>query len=218
MKKTGKINYRVVFIATNIVLALMVAEISIGSSPTIAVFPFTNPDGTYSNIGNYVSMVLSKQFMESGAYTPIARETILYKLIKEHSLQLSGVIDINTMKKMGKILAADYILTGVILPFFETEQDTTSLNYTTSLNFVDRKIGVMYKIVNVETGKIESIEIKIIPVTPALMKAVKMDRELLEARHQWKLRQQKAGNRPPAFWEAMVNRYLNNSYERTFRK
>lgn len=79
----------------------------------IAVVEFANLDGQITALGKYVAEELTTRLFQTGRFDVVERQ-LLNKIIDEHKLSVSGFIDENTAKSIGKILGVDAIATGTI--------------------------------------------------------------------------------------------------------
>jgi TolB-like protein len=77
----------------------------------IAVLPFTDLDGRNSNFGNYLAEELTTLIHKQKQFDIYERGQ-LSKIITEHELNLSGLIDENSIRELGKFSGVDAILTG----------------------------------------------------------------------------------------------------------
>lgn len=102
---------------------------------TLAILDFDNNKD--DNIGKLVHGIFLETFFLSGKFKIIERNE-LDKILNEQSVQLSGYIDDDTAKSIGKIIGVDYICYGSIDEYE---------NYT----------RVQGKITAIETGEIVSV-------------------------------------------------------------
>ncbi len=115
---------------------LVLASFLYSSQPNVSVLYFDNIAGNekYAYLGKALSEMLISELAGIEGLTVIEREQ-LEKLMKEIALGMSGIVDEKTSPKVGKILGANYIISGSYL--------------------VDRtNVSVDYKIVAVEKGSI----------------------------------------------------------------
>jgi len=100
----------------------------------VAVLPFTAAGGGSSGDGWNVSEKLITQLVQTGKVQAVER-SLLRNLMDEHHLAQTGAVDPTTVKKIGKILSAEGIVTG-------------------SLVAIGREAVVNARLINVETGVI----------------------------------------------------------------
>jgi len=82
----------------------------------IAVLPFSYAQSTSSvKDGSIISERLTMALIKSEKIEIIER-SVLNKVLDELKLQSSGVIDASIAKELGKILGADAIITGTLVP------------------------------------------------------------------------------------------------------
>ncbi len=65
------------------------------------------------NLGRIVSELLTTSLIQADVFSVIEREQ-LEKVMKEHKLNMTGIIDVDSAKQMGMILAVDAILCGSV--------------------------------------------------------------------------------------------------------
>ncbi len=79
----------------------------------IAVIEFSDLDGEVSNLGRYISEEITTRLYQAKRFQVLERE-LLTKVMEEHKLNLSGIIDENTAVEVGVLLGVDAIGTGTI--------------------------------------------------------------------------------------------------------
>ena len=77
----------------------------------VAVLPFEPADDSVRAAGWGVSEHFVTQLVRSGKVQAVER-TMLRKLFEEHRLSETGALEASTVKKLGRVLAADGIVTG----------------------------------------------------------------------------------------------------------
>ena len=79
----------------------------------VAVTEFVDLDGKTTEFGRYISEELTTRLFRATKFEVVERH-LLNKLVEEHKLNLSGVIDERTAKKFGRLLGADGVCSGTI--------------------------------------------------------------------------------------------------------
>lgn len=79
----------------------------------IAVIEFSDLDGRVTELGKYISEELITRLFRTGKFQVIERQ-LMIKVIKEHELNLSGLVDESSAKELGRILGVDAICSGTI--------------------------------------------------------------------------------------------------------
>jgi hypothetical protein len=110
---------------------------------TLAVFDFSTPEG-YTVFSHYLTDELGAALHESGRIRIIEREN-LDQIMREQEYQLSGYVDDDTAKNIGKIIGVDLLCTGRI-----TELPQTLL---VSCRIIEVETGTVLSIVNREIAK-----------------------------------------------------------------
>lgn len=96
-------------------LATQLAEYS-SSVKKLAIIPFSYADNTASTKdGSIISERLTMKFINMQKFEIIER-SVLNKVLDELKLQNSGLIDASSAKELGKVLGADAIITGTLIP------------------------------------------------------------------------------------------------------
>jgi TolB-like protein len=80
---------------------------------TIAVIEFADLQGNVTDFGRFLSEELTTKLFETGKFKVIERQ-LLNKVITEQKLNLTGMVDPESAKKLGKILGVDAICSGTI--------------------------------------------------------------------------------------------------------
>ncbi|PIR19318.1 MAG: hypothetical protein COV48_02670, partial [Elusimicrobia bacterium CG11_big_fil_rev_8_21_14_0_20_64_6] len=80
----------------------------------VAIVPFTAPRGSASFSGAIVSERLVIQILARGEIDLIERR-FLDKILEEQRLGVFGIMDQDTVKRLGKVLGVDALLTGTII-------------------------------------------------------------------------------------------------------
>ncbi|WP_299100877.1 FlgO family outer membrane protein [uncultured Winogradskyella sp.] len=88
------------------------SKITENSKKKIAVWGFFEANGKQTALGNYITEDFSVYITNYGDNFEIIDRNHLDLLLKEHKLNAEGFIDNDTAKEIGKITAADAIITG----------------------------------------------------------------------------------------------------------
>jgi len=86
----------------------------------IAVVDFTELDGDVTLLGRFLAEELSISLSENGPAFQVVDRQRLSVLLKEHKLSLSGLLEPNSIRRLGKIAGVGALVTGSITPFGET--------------------------------------------------------------------------------------------------
>ena len=81
----------------------------------------------------------------------------LHAVMKEYDLAASGMLDMSTAKKIGKLVGADVVLTGTIIQYLPDRRDIIYVSDGTGgkrqeIYLVDAEIGITARLIDVETG------------------------------------------------------------------
>ncbi|MCL2193773.1 MAG: penicillin-binding protein activator LpoB, partial [Treponema sp.] len=79
--------------------------------PVLGILPFTGGTG---GDGETIATLISMEPAVMGAFTVVPRTAALNALFDEHYFQLAGLTDSDTIAGIGRMLNADYVLSGNI--------------------------------------------------------------------------------------------------------
>lgn len=97
----------------------IIASMEKGNKKSIAIVNFTNIDDSKTKLERYISEELTTKMFMKGKFNIIERN-LMEKVMEENQLSISGIMDENTAKMLGKILGVDAICTGSITDFGTT--------------------------------------------------------------------------------------------------
>ena len=100
----------------------------------IAVIEFSDLDGNVTQFGKYLAEELITRLFRTKKFEVVERQ-LLNKIISEQKLSITGMIDPNSAKELGRILGVDAIVSGTITDFV-----------------TDLKVNA--RIISTETGKV----------------------------------------------------------------
>lgn len=116
----------------------------------IAVSDFTDLNGSISELGIFVSEELLTRFHDNQTLKIVERR-LLDKVLEEHQLGLTGLLDERSVKKLGKILGVDAICAGII----------TDLRATFKINarMIAVETGQVFAVASAEVDKNDALRI-----------------------------------------------------------
>ncbi|MCK4359213.1 MAG: hypothetical protein KAW92_10830 [Candidatus Cloacimonetes bacterium] len=100
----------------------------------IAVIEFSDLEGNVTQFGKYLAEELITRLFRTKKFEVVERQ-LLNKIISEQKLSITGMIDPNSAKELGRILGVDAIVSGTITDFV-----------------TDLKVNA--RIISTETGKV----------------------------------------------------------------
>lgn len=115
----------------------IVVSLSQTQKSKIAVIEFSDLQGTVTKFGRYLAEELITRLYLSNKFEVIERQ-LLNKVLQEHQLNLSGLIDVSSAQELGRILGVDAIASGSV----------TDLGSTVKVNA---------RLISTQTGKIFSV-------------------------------------------------------------
>jgi TolB-like protein len=123
-------------------------EMSENNKTTVAVLEFSDLDGKFSKLGKYLSEEIITHLFQTKKFQVIERQ-LLNKVIKEQKLQESGIFDDSSVKKLGKLLGVNTIISGTM----------TDLGNSVKINarLISTETAEIYATASCEIEKTESI-------------------------------------------------------------
>ncbi len=114
--------------------------------------------------GNTLSDLITQRLFESGYFEILDRQN-LDRMMREHKLNISGVVDENTAVSMGKLLGASALIFGdcnthyrrrtkISKPYKEKKGGTYKYYY----KYGDASVSTMLKVVDLQTGRILAVK------------------------------------------------------------
>ena len=118
------------------------------STTTIAIPSFLTIDKKNTQLGYLVSEELLDQFADNPKWVPVERD-FMYEVSQEIKLEMTGAIDRETVKQIGKFSGANYIVVGL-------------------LQEIGDEIHIHASLVNVETARVEKATHVLLKATPEI--------------------------------------------------
>jgi len=126
----------------------------------VAVTPFTSSNAAFSTndiAGDAVGDEFIIQFMQKNI--DVVERYKLNEVMKEYNLASSGMLDPDTVKKIGRLLGADAILAGTVFQYLPNRRDVIYVDDGTGskrqeIFMVDAEVGISVRLIDVETGVI----------------------------------------------------------------
>lgn len=115
----------------------IVISLSQKQKSKIAIIEFSNLQGEVNRFGKFLAEELITRLYLTQKFEVIERQ-MLNKVMQEHQLNLSGLIDVNSAQKLGKILGVDAIASG-------------------SITDLGPAVKVNARLISTQTGKIFSV-------------------------------------------------------------
>ncbi len=115
----------------------IILSLSQNQKSKIAIIEFSDIQGKVSNLGRYLAEELTTRLYLTGKFEVVERQ-LLNKILQEHQLTLSGIIDENSAVELGKILGIDAIATG-------------------SITDLGSSVKVNARLISAESGKVFSV-------------------------------------------------------------
>ncbi|HEX3048949.1 MAG TPA: CsgG/HfaB family protein [Bacillota bacterium] len=122
--------------------------------PSVAIVDFKDKSGQHlDDIGDASVEILGTLLYQTDKFDVVERDK-MEAIITEQGLSMSGLVDSEKSSvQVGKLLGADYIITGAVVSF--TSQKVNFKGYGVETSKIVHELGVNVKILNISTGKIE---------------------------------------------------------------
>ena len=114
----------------------------------VAVADFTDLHSVVHELGRFISEEVSTNLVLSASGFSVIDRNHLRTILKEQKLSMSGLMDPENQKKLGKILGVDALVLGSITPFGESYR-------------------VTFKVVATDTAQVITADRGMVPKTPA---------------------------------------------------
>ena len=126
----------------------VVANLRSKSKTKIAVVEFSDLDGNVSALGQFIAEELITRLYRTNSFEVVERN-LLSKVMAEHALSLSGLVDGTSAQKLGRILGVEAIATGSI----------TDLGTTLKLNarLISTETGTIFAVASTSLPKDSSV-------------------------------------------------------------
>jgi TolB-like protein len=95
-------------------------KIAAAGKKKIAVVDFTDLDGTVTELGRFLAEEFSTALAGTGKGFTVVDRIHLKSLLREHKLSSTGLIDQDTIRRLGKIAGVDSLITGSLTPLGES--------------------------------------------------------------------------------------------------
>ena len=126
----------------------IVTSLSQNQKSKVAVIEFSDIQGNVTNLGRYFAEELTTRLYLTGKFEVIERQ-LLNKILREHQLSLSGIIDENSAVELGKILGVDAIATGSITDL--------GSNVKVNARLISAESGKLFSVASVKIYKDDTI-------------------------------------------------------------
>ena len=120
-----------------------------GNKKKIAVVEFSDLDGKITEFGKYLSEELITKLFKTKMFNVIERQ-LLNKVLEEHKLNYTGLIDDKTAKEIGKVLGVDAICSGTVTDLITTVKINTRI--------IDTETGSLFAVASASIQKDEAVK------------------------------------------------------------
>ena len=116
----------------------------------IAVIEFSDLDGNITEFGKYLSEELITRLFLTNRFEVVERN-LLNKILEEHKLNMSGLVDENTIKELGRLLGVDAIASGSITDLGE--------NIKVNARLISTETGSVFSVASAKIEKDETVRV-----------------------------------------------------------
>ncbi len=112
---------------------------------TVAVVDFTDLQGNITELGRFIAEELSVDLTISAKGFEVIDRTHLRSILAEHKLSISGLVNPDTVKKLGQIAGVQAIVTGSVTPFGDSIRLTCKVIATDTARVISAGKGDIAK-------------------------------------------------------------------------
>jgi len=127
----------------------IVTSLSEKQKSRIAVLEFLDLEGRKTNLGRFIAEELITRLFITQKFYVIERQ-LLNKILEEHKLTTTGLIDENSAKQLGKILGVDAIASGTVTDLTNSVKVNSRLFST--------ETGSIFSVASVEVPKTDDVK------------------------------------------------------------
>lgn len=114
----------------------LAGKIAKNSKKSVAVVDFTDLQGNVTELGRFIAEEISVNLTMAEKDFQVIDRNHLKTLLTEHKLSLSGLVDPETIKKIGQISGVDALVTGSVTPFGDNIRVTCKVIATDSAKII----------------------------------------------------------------------------------
>lgn len=123
-------------------------SLQLEQASTVMVVPFLQPEEKTTPFTELLNQFAMNSLSYNSILTLLDRENLVH-VMEEQKLSMSGLVDTDKALKVGKLLSAQYIITGKVIP-------------------MSRSTIVFVRVINIESGEVETVSQVILPITEDL--------------------------------------------------
>uniref|UniRef100_UPI00405693DD FlgO family outer membrane protein n=1 Tax=Candidatus Electronema sp. TaxID=2698783 RepID=UPI00405693DD len=117
--------------------AQMAEKITGKGKKTVAVVDFTDLEGNVTQLDQFIAEEFSVALASAGKGFRVIDRTRLKSIIKENKLAATGLIDLATASKLGKIAGVDALVIGTLTPFGDNVRLTVKVLDSETADIID---------------------------------------------------------------------------------
>jgi len=112
---------------------------------SVAVVDFSDLQGNATELGRFIAEEISTDLVAKAEGFEVIDRTHLNSILLENKLSLSGLVDRETVKKLGKIAGVDALVTGSVTPFGDSIRVTCKILATDTARVIGSAKGDIAK-------------------------------------------------------------------------
>jgi sugar transport system substrate-binding protein len=128
----------------------IISNMTQNSRTTIAIIEFSEFDGKVTALGKYIAEELTNRLFMTKKFQVVERE-LLNKVLQEHKLNLTGLVDASSIKELGKILGVSAIVSGTVSDL----GDSVKIN----ARLIDTETANILAVAGVEVAKSKAVDL-----------------------------------------------------------
>jgi len=125
--------------------ATMAEKIVSAKKAKVAVVDFTDLQGGVTELGRFIAEEFSVALAGAGKGFKVVNRTHLKSIVRENKLSVTGIIDPDTARKLGKIAGVEALITGTLTPFGDSVRISAQILDTTTAEIIDANSGNIAK-------------------------------------------------------------------------
>jgi len=111
-------------------------QVESSGKKAIAVVDLIDLQGNTTELGRFIAEEISVELMSAGKKFEIIDRNHLKSIMKEHKFSMSGLVDPDTVKKLGQIAGVDAIVTGTVTAFGDSIRVTCKVIATDTARII----------------------------------------------------------------------------------
>ncbi len=111
----------------------------------ISILDFSDLQGNFNELGRFIAEKLTVKMVSRRKDYSMVDRANLKRILEEHKLTMSGLVDPDNAKKLGQLAGVDAIILGSVIPFKSDVQFTAKIIATDTAEIVGSGEGQVAK-------------------------------------------------------------------------